>query len=81
MKNYTFELARTSTSKYLLAVFVNGEYAHYQTYKMSPYFERKIRETLYMFKCKGELKIPAKIEWDKLPKKDFLEAPACAASA
>lgn len=72
MKKYTFEIA--ITGRYLLAVSVNGEYAHYETYRINGYWQRKIRRILEQFRVRGEIAVPKKIAWEGLPRKDFLDA-------
>lgn len=69
---YSFEIARTSTGKYVCAVSSADGYAHYKLYNQTKYFQRKIRGVLEYFQNKGGLDLPRIIKWDDLPNSDFI---------
>lgn len=72
-KKYSFEVARSNIGdKLILAVWSDSGFAHYEVFRATEYHQRKIRKILYGWEARG-VKVPHKIDWEAIPKKDFVK--------
>lgn len=62
-------VARTSDSRFVVAIWSQLGFAFYRVFKDSPYFRNKIRKTAVAY----NVMLASDIDWENLPKGDAIE--------
>jgi hypothetical protein len=73
-RKYQWEIRQTSVMGYVLAVWSESGYAHYQTFqRVSTHYQRRIRRILEGFAERGEIEVPLRIDWSEIKPGDFIK--------